>query len=202
MPTIEEKIRETILKTFITSLCCALLGYLFYYGDLFNRPMHHFDFIAFGIIGAAFFQTLRFSVRNAFAVLLSAALIIIVLIERAHGLYAAGIFANTLTTALALYIYFLFMYNREEKKKLVELLNLALLFAVMNFLATLIMALVWGRSQRVSEWLWTLQWFRHWFLIGLGIGIGIMVSGKPIPEKLRASFRQFTDWITFTEKSD
>ncbi|MFI5251321.1 MAG: hypothetical protein ACHQQQ_02720 [Bacteroidota bacterium] len=201
MQNIEEKIREIVLKTLVSVLCCAILGYIFYRGDLFNRSLHHFDFIAFGIIGSVFFHTLRFSVRNAFAVLLSAALIVTVLLERAHGRYALGIVLNTVTSALAIYLFFIFIYNSQGKKKLVELLNLALLFAVLNLFANLLIVLIFGNPQRISA-LWTLQWIRHWFLIGLGIGVGIVVTEKSIPEKLRTSYRDFIHWITFSEKSD
>jgi hypothetical protein len=159
-------------------------------GQVFHRTNWAFLFIAFGTIGSVFFHTLRFSIRNALATLLFVSLIISVLVLRSHKIYSIRDILVTIASASSMYIYFTAIYNQPKRRMYTEPLVLAALFAISNFFAFLMFALLEGLVRNFSG-LWVYGIFKQWFLIGLGIGIGIILTEQPVSEKLRTGLLNF-----------
>ena len=189
METTQSIIKEIVFRTFVSVLCCTILGYLFWKGLVFYRYHSAFQFIAYGTMGSVFFYTLRFSVKNAFAALLLALVVFSFLVIESRGLYTLRDSLVAIAMASTIYVYFTTFHNRTKLSKLTEPLILAMLFSISNFIIFLLIDAIVYKIPITLAWVYEVT--KHFFLIGLGIGIGIILTEEPYSEKIRAKFHNF-----------
>lgn len=186
MESTQSIIKEIAFRTFISILCCTILGFIFWKGSVFYRYHSAFQFIAYGTMGSIFFYTLRFGVKNALAALLIALVVLSFLVMESRGLYFVRDLSVAITMSSSLYIYFTIFHNRTKLSKLTEPFILAMLFSISNLILYLILDSITFKIPITLAWVY--QVTKHFFLIGLGIGIGIILTEEPYLKKIRGMF--------------
>jgi hypothetical protein len=184
-------ITEVVVRSFISLICCMVIGYIFYESRIFNRHASTFSILVYGLIGSIFFYTMRIDIKNAFA-----ALLVLFVIDSAFITHATrlsyllrDIFCiGALSTAI--YTFYQYFYNKSKNERWLEPLILSALVAVFALVATLILVII-NRGLNVVTFQWIYYITKLYFLIGLGIGIGIILTEEPYLDKILMYFRNF-----------
>jgi hypothetical protein len=191
MKTISQHVKEIILRTCISFLCCMAFGYLFFQSNIFSRHTGTFMILTDGFIGSVFFYTLRFNRKDALTVLLILFVMETAFISRVTmPLYLLRNFLHTGSIAIAIYIFFRVFYGKNRNEKWIEPLILAALVTVGALTATLLLTVINNVIHAIT-FPWIFSMAKLYFLIGLGIGCGITISEDPYRTRIWDWFRTF-----------
>jgi hypothetical protein len=182
---------EVVVRSFISLICCMVIGYIFYKSQIFNRHAGAFSILVYGLIGSIFFYTMRIDIRNAFA-----ALLVLFVIDSAFITHATR-FSYLLrdlfcigALSAAIYTFYQYFYSKSQNERWLEPLILSALVAAFTLVATLILIVI-SRGLNVVTFQWIYYIAKLYFLIGLGIGIGIILTEEPYLDKILMYFRNF-----------
>jgi len=182
---------EIIIRSFISLVCCIVIGYIFYQSRIFNRHAGTFSVPVYGVIGSIFFYSMRVNIKNAFA-----ALLVLIVMDSAFITHATR-FTYLLRDLIilcalsaAIYFFHQYFYNKSQKGRWLEPLILSALVATFSLVATFILVLI-NNTLNIVTFQWIYYIAKLYFLIGLGIGIGILLTEEPYSEKILLYFRNF-----------
>jgi hypothetical protein len=182
-------ITEIIIRSLVSVLCCLAVGSIFYQSLIFNYHAGAFSVPMFGFIGSVFFYSLRVNIKNAFAVLLVLFVMDSALITHATKLtfLLRDLFYIGALSA-AIFIFFKYFYNKNEKERWLEPLILSTLVAVFILGAAFLSLIIFNALRAISlPWIYNIA--KLYFLIGLGIGIGITVTEEPYSRRILQYFK-------------
>jgi hypothetical protein len=182
---------EVVVRSFVSFVCCMVIGYIFYRSRIFNRHIGTFSIPVYGLIGSIFFYSLRVNTKNAFAALLVLFVMNSAFVTHATKLeYILRDFLSIGGLTAAIYIFHKYFYDKSSKERWLEPLVLSALVAAF-MLAAIFISVIVNKVLNVV----TLQWIYYiaklYFLIGLGIGVGILLTEEPYLDKIRLSLHDF-----------
>jgi len=182
---------EIVIRALVSLMCCIVIGYIFYQSQIFNRHTGTFSIPVYGLIGSIFFYSMRVNIKNAFAALLVLFVMDSALVTHATRLpYLVRDLLCIGALSAAVYIFYKYFYNKNQKERWLEPLILSALAAAFILAATLLLTII-NKTLSVVSLQWIYYIAKLYFLIGLGIGIGIILTEEPYLDKIRMYFRNF-----------
>ena len=186
-----KSLADITIKTFISLLCCMVIGYIFYHSQIFNRHAGTFSFLIYGFIGSLFFYLLRVKINDALAALVVLYIMNSAFITHATRLaYLLRDFVMIGAFSSAIYIFYQYFYSKSQKDRWLEPLILSAVVATFSLIATFVLVIA-HKAVSIVTLYWIYSIAKLYFLIGLGLGVGILVSEEPYSGKIRAYFLNF-----------
>jgi len=172
-----------MLQSTVATVCCLLLGLIFYQQQIWNIYYPSFKFVTYGVVGSLFFATLRaFRFRTAFAVL------IVLFFLEAQFLFNSFAYGRLLNDVisfavapLAVLLFYRFFHAKVEETTFFDPLILGALFAGTGALARILFDI----HRNIQVQYWTI--LRPWqlapdlgmnFLIGFGLATGFFITER------------------------
>ena len=170
-------------RSVVATVCCILLGLVFYQQQVWNIYYPHFRFVTYGVVGSLFFCSLRsFGFRTAIAVL-----VVLFFLEAQFVLdsFHDGRFLNDLIyftiAPVAVLLFYRFFHSKVEATTLFDPIILGALFAGTGALARILFDI----HRDIQLQYWTI--FHPWqlapdlgmnFLIGFALAAGLFISER------------------------
>ena len=191
MNATQKQVGDIAIRSCISILCCAVVGYIFYQERIFNRHIPTFTILVYGIIGSIFFQILRVNVRNAWAAFLLLFIANTALIT--HSTRIAYLVRDVFycgALALALVLFFRIFYHKGTKDRWTEPLILAALLSVFTLVALSILMILHKALHNLT-FIYLYTTAKLYFLTGLGLGMGIILTEDPYRTRILKFFHSF-----------
>jgi len=172
-----------IIRSLVATICCVVIGLVFYRQEVWNIYYPAFRFVTYGVVGSLFFCSLReLGFRNAIAILL---VLFFIEAEFVLGSFEYGRLFNDIIyfaiAPLAILVFYKVFHSKVQETTFFDPLILGALFAVASSLARFVLDI--HRQTQVQYW----AIFRPWrmvpdlamsFLIGFGLGIGFFLTER------------------------
>lgn len=179
MQTDQKRFFDLFVHVVTGTLCCVIVGLVFYQAQVFSPYHPAFQFVEIGLVGTLLFFCLRdLSWRTALALLLLAFVVNNGLVTNhfRKGTYAWDIGAF-LSILLAVSLFYYRFFKNRNQKNLLNPLVLGLFLAATNLVCMGATGVIIGYASTMTildylRMLFTVV--QYGFLVGLGIGVGIL----------------------------
>lgn len=167
-------LRQITITIGFGSVCCLLIGLLFFGLKIFDTKLPLFEFFTFGIIGSVAFTLFNVKrYRDAIFALIFLLFFNVIVV----GMYTVSILITYLLyfscVILSVHIFTKYFYNQLANMKISRPIVLAGILAMLFVVATCIQ---WILVASGNKQFYVLSNLPLGFLLGLGMGIGFEIS--------------------------
>jgi hypothetical protein len=177
------KIGFIIIRSLVATICCVVIGLVFYRQQVWNIYYPAFRFVTYGVVGSLFFcSLLELGLRNAIAILV---LLFFIEAEFILGSFEYGRLLNDIIyftiAPLAVLVFYKVFHSKVQATTFFDPLILGGLFAGASTLARFVLDI--HRQTQVQYWAILRPWqlvpdLAMSFLIGFGLGLGFFLTER------------------------
>jgi hypothetical protein len=177
------KIGFIIIRSLVATICCVVIGLVFYRQQVWNIYYPAFRFVTYGVVGSLFFcSLLELGLRNAIAILV---LLFFIEAEFILGSFEYGRLLNDIIyfaiAPLAILVFYKVFHSKVQETTFFDPFILGALFAGASTLARFVLDI--HRQTQVQYWAILRPWqmvpdLAMSFLIGFGLGLGFFLTER------------------------